>query len=112
MSSSSSSLDLPPLPALPQDGPASPSIGSGPLAKAASVRQLPDVKEEPMERENPNDVEAYDDDNDEDDNDEEEDEIDQDSFGLYSCLCKPPASYQLSVSHFTNTRFHPRRPFL
>ncbi|KAK3196477.1 hypothetical protein K4F52_000359 [Lecanicillium sp. MT-2017a] len=86
MSSSSSSLDLPPLPPLPQDGPVSPSLGSGPLAKTGSVRQLPDVKEEPMERENESDgAPEYD--------DEDEDHVDQDSFGLYSCLCDHPCNH-------------------
>ncbi|KAJ6785653.1 hypothetical protein PWT90_09074 [Aphanocladium album] len=71
MSSSSSSLDLPPL---PQDGYVSPSLLSSTLTKA-SMRQLPDVEEEPLEKEH---YDHIDDDVSDDD----------DNFGLYNCLCE------------------------
>lgn len=71
MSSSTSSLDLPPL---PQDGYVSPSLLSSTLTKA-SMRQLPDVQEEPLEKEH---YEHIDDDVSDDD----------DNFGLYNCLCE------------------------
>ncbi|KAM3512088.1 hypothetical protein MY11210_004285 [Beauveria gryllotalpidicola] len=69
MSSSSSSLDLPPL---PQDGYSSPSLPSSTLTKA-SMRQLPDVEEEPLEKEQYQHI----------DDDLSDDE---DSFGLYNYL--------------------------
>lgn len=61
-SSSTSSLDIPPLPH--QE-----SVPTSPLPSCAKqLRQLPDVQEEPMER-------------------EEYAENPEDHFGLYSCLC-------------------------
>ncbi|KAF1733819.1 hypothetical protein CRV24_005349 [Beauveria bassiana] len=69
MSSSSSSLDLPPP---PQDGYVSPSLLSSTLTKA-SMRQLPDVEEEPLEKESYQHI----------DDDLSDDE---DSFGLYNYL--------------------------
>lgn len=73
-SSSTSSLELP---ALPQEGPASP-IAQHAAASKSSIRQLPDVQEEPLEREQDYDEEEYDDDDD--------DNL-SDTFGMY-CLCK------------------------
>jgi hypothetical protein len=64
-SSSTSSLDLPY--AQVQDSPASPTQQ---ITEKSTIRQLPDVKEEPFERE-----------------DEPRDPLD-DQFELYSCLCK------------------------
>ena len=62
-SSSTSSLDLPPL---PQEIPASPAQYG---TQKPEKRQLPDVQEDPMER-------------------DEESTNQSDHFGLYSCLCK------------------------
>lgn len=63
VSSSTSSLDLPPQ---LQDSPVSPSQPGHPLA---SKRALPDVQEEPMERE------------------EDEESINPDDYDIYTCLC-------------------------
>ncbi|TQV95152.1 only proline and serine are matching in the corresponding protein [Cordyceps javanica] len=71
MSSSSSSLDLPPL---AQDGYVSPSLLSSTLTKA-SARQLPDVQEEPLEKDYYQHI------------DDDLSDDDEDNFGLYSCLC-------------------------
>lgn len=76
MSSSSSSLDLPPM---PQDGYVSPSLLSSTLTKA-SMRQLPDVEEEPLERDHYDEMDDLSDD-------------DDDNFGLYNCLCMSHASH-------------------
>jgi hypothetical protein len=76
-SSSTSSLELP---ALPQEGPASP-IAQHAAASKSSIRQLPDVQEEPLEREQEYDEEEYDDD----------DNL-SDTFGMY-CLCKLEEEY-------------------
>ncbi|OAA63137.1 hypothetical protein ISF_05013 [Cordyceps fumosorosea ARSEF 2679] len=70
MSSSSSSLDLP---QPPQDGYVSPSLLPGTLTQSSS-RQLPDVEEEPLEKELYQQIDDLSDD-------------EEDSFGLYSCLC-------------------------
>ncbi|KAJ4155083.1 hypothetical protein LMH87_000348 [Akanthomyces muscarius] len=71
MSSSTSSLDLPPF---SQDGYVSPSLLSSTLTKA-SMRQLPDVEEEPLEKEHYQHI------------DDDISDDDDDNFGLYSCLC-------------------------
>lgn len=74
-SSSTSSLELP---ALPQEGPVSPNaVAQHAAASKLSIRQLPDVQEEPLEREQEYDEEEYDDDG---------DNL-SDTFGMY-CLCK------------------------
>ncbi|KND89010.1 hypothetical protein TOPH_06236 [Tolypocladium ophioglossoides CBS 100239] len=70
-SSSTSSLELPPL---PQESPASPAQYA---AQKAEKRQLPDVQEDPMER--------Y-----------EESTSISDQFGLYSCLCDEPCQHRNS----------------
>ena len=72
MSSSTSSLDLPPF---PQDGYVSPSLLCSTLTKA-SMRQLPDVEEEPLEKEHYQHI------------DDDISDDDDDNFGLYSCLCE------------------------
>lgn len=77
MSSSSSSLDLPPL---AQDGYVSPSLLSSTLTKA-STRQLPDVEEEPLEKEHYQHI------------DDDVSDDDDDNFGLYSCLCEPRCTH-------------------
>jgi ribosomal protein L12E/L44/L45/RPP1/RPP2 len=76
-SSSTSSLELPPV---QQEGSISP-IAQHAAASKSSIRQLPDVQEEPLEREEEDDEEDYDDDDDMSDN-----------FGMY-CLCKLEASH-------------------
>ncbi|KAM0273890.1 hypothetical protein ACHAQH_008152 [Verticillium albo-atrum] len=73
-SSSTSSLELPPM--LCTESPVSPTLSSSASASAppshkAAKRQLPDVQEEPMER-------------------EDEDTIVSDQFDLYNCLCDQP----------------------
>ncbi|UKZ69421.1 uncharacterized protein TrAtP1_010433 [Trichoderma atroviride] len=78
-SSSTSSLELP---ALPQEGPASP-IAQHAAASKSSIRQLPDVQEEPLEREQEYDEEEYDDD----------DDNLSDTFGMY-CLCDQACEHQ------------------
>lgn len=70
-SSSTSSLDLPY--AQVQDSPASPTQQ---ITEKSTIRQLPDVKEEPFERE-----------------DEPRDPLD-DQFELYSCLCDAPCEHR------------------
>lgn len=69
-SSSTSSVDLTYLQTL--ESPASP----GQQSKHASARQLPDVQEEPIEREDTRDTF-------------------HDRFGLYSCLCKDSWKHRL-----------------
>ena len=66
-SSSTSSLDL--AFAQHQESPASPTLQ---VCDKATLRPLPDLKEEPFERE------------------EEPAPVEPDSLGLYSCLCKLP----------------------
>ncbi|ATY65548.1 hypothetical protein A9K55_001968 [Cordyceps militaris] len=66
MSSSQSSLDLPPL---PQDGYVSPSVLPSTLTKTAT-RQLPDVEEEPLEKEQYQHI------------DDDMSDDDEDNFGL------------------------------
>ncbi|PNY25811.1 Uncharacterized protein TCAP_04247 [Tolypocladium capitatum] len=75
-SSSTSSLELPPL---PQESPASPPLPPPPQysAQKPEKRQLPDVQEDPMER--------Y-----------EETTNASDHFGLYSCLCDEPCQHRNS----------------
>jgi hypothetical protein len=75
-SSSSSSLDLP---LQLQESPSSPLQPASAANSKSNIRQLPDVQEEPMERE-------YDD----DDTSTLDSIEDVDHFGLYSCLCKDP----------------------
>lgn len=81
-SNSTSSLDIPPLTAL--ESPVSPSTPSGPApslgpalapapALVSSKRQLPDVQEEPAERD-----------------DHDRDTVVSDQFDLYDCLCTFP----------------------
>jgi hypothetical protein len=70
-SSSTSSLDL--AYTQYQESPASPTQQG--CEKTAPIRQLPDVKEEPFERE------------------EEPIPVDLDSLGLYSCLCDAPCQH-------------------
>ncbi|KAL7921375.1 hypothetical protein ACQKWADRAFT_327628 [Trichoderma austrokoningii] len=77
-SSSTSSLELP---VLPLEGPASP-IAQHAAASKSSIRQLPDVQEEPLEREQEYD-EEYDDD----------DDNLSDTFGMY-CLCDQACEHQ------------------
>lgn len=77
MSSSTSSLDLPPF---TQDGYVSPSLLSSTLTKA-SMRQLPDVEEEPLEKEHYQHI------------DDDISDDDEDNFGLYSCLCESRRIY-------------------
>ncbi|KAM0255350.1 hypothetical protein ACHAQJ_005870 [Trichoderma viride] len=74
-SSSTSSLELPPV---QQEGPTSP-VAQHAAASKSSIRQLPDVQEEPLEREEEEEEEDYDDDD------------MSDNFGMY-CLCKFGAS--------------------
>lgn len=73
-SSSTSSLELPPQQQQlqQQEGPTSP-VAQHAAASKSSIRQLPDVQEEPLERED-------------DDDDEFADDL-SDNFGMY-CLCK------------------------
>lgn len=82
-SSSSSSLELPPLPAL-QDVSNSPptpmaaSIATSSASKGSTLRgQLPDVEEEPTERESFDSAQ---------------------DFSLYSCLCDEPCQHRLSTT--------------
>ncbi|KAF3352525.1 hypothetical protein HYQ45_000591 [Verticillium longisporum] len=80
-SSSTSSLELPPM--LCADSPVSPTLSSaastsGPPSHKAAKRQLPDVQEEPMER-------------------EDEDTIVSDQFDLYNCLCDEPCVHNDST---------------
>ncbi|KAL7793819.1 hypothetical protein V8C37DRAFT_409397 [Trichoderma ceciliae] len=77
-SSSTSSLELPQPPPPPQEGPASP-ISQHAAASKSSIRQLPDVQEEPLERED------EDRGGDEDDYYDDGDDL-SDNFGMY-CLC-------------------------
>lgn len=81
-SSSTSSLELP---SLQQEGPASP-IAQHATASKSSIRPLPDVQEEPLEREQDYDEEEYDD-------DEEYDDNLSDTFGMY-CLCDQACEHQ------------------
>ncbi|KAI9155500.1 hypothetical protein HJFPF1_08084 [Paramyrothecium foliicola] len=75
-SSSSSSLDLP---LQLQDSPSSPIPPTS--NKSNSIRQLPDVQEEPMERDDDTaTIETVDE--------------DDDHFGLYSCLCDEPCQHR------------------
>ncbi|CEJ92517.1 hypothetical protein VHEMI08166 [[Torrubiella] hemipterigena] len=81
-SSSSSSLDLPPLPPL-QDVSTSPPTPLASIAatssasKGSTLRQLPDVEEEPTERESFDSAQ---------------------DFSLYSCLCDEPCQHRLSTT--------------
>ncbi|UKZ78540.1 hypothetical protein TrVFT333_006286 [Trichoderma virens FT-333] len=72
-SSSTSSLELPQVP--PQEGPASP-VAQHAAASKSSIRQLPDVQEEPLEREEEMEEEEESDD---------DDDL-SDNLGMY-CLC-------------------------
>jgi hypothetical protein len=79
-SSSSSSLDLP---LQLQESPSSPLQPASAANSKSNIRQLPDVQEEPMERE-------YDD----DDTSTLDSIEDVDHFGLYSCLCDAPCTHR------------------
>lgn len=97
-SSSTSSLELP---VLPQEGPASP-IAQHAAASKSSIRQLPDVQEEPLEREQEQEY-------DEEEYDDDDDNL-SDTFGMY-CLCKLEEKhhYGEETGWLTNFNFH-RRP--
>lgn len=80
-SSSTSSVDLPPLPSL-QESPVSPpppAMTSVATTKTNAVRPLPDVKEEPTEHDT-----------------DPEDNFSTEDFGLYSCLCDEPCVHRLN----------------